>query len=148
MGQGPKSLHKTHLFLVVNNCTKYEKDLSNGRKVMAQTQFGLQMDRQTDKLKPVYPSQLRWQGGIMRHAIKIIWCWHVHWERHGNTKVITTESDWGSRWSSVFEGYQIGKPKHFLRGSNIPDDNFLLGSEAPCLISIKLKQITLPKRQH
>ena len=38
MGQGQKLLYTTHL-LVVNNCTKYEKDPSNGRKVTGWTQF-------------------------------------------------------------------------------------------------------------
>ena len=32
MGQGQKSLYMTHLLLVVNICTRYGKDPSNGRK--------------------------------------------------------------------------------------------------------------------
>ena len=36
-GQGQKSFHTTQLLLVVNICTKREKDPSSGRKVTALT---------------------------------------------------------------------------------------------------------------
>ena len=48
MDQGQKLLYMTHLILVVNTCTKYEKDPSNGRKAKARTRIHLQIDRQTD----------------------------------------------------------------------------------------------------
>ena len=35
MGQGQKVLYMTQFLLVVNICTKYEKDPANGRKVTA-----------------------------------------------------------------------------------------------------------------
>ena len=58
-----KSSYMTHLPLVLNTYTAYEKDPSSGRKVMERTQFRLQKDGCMEKVKLVYPPQLCWGEG-------------------------------------------------------------------------------------
>ena len=65
MGQGLMLFYMTKLVLSVNSCTKYENDPSSSSNVIEHTQVRQQtdgcMDRQLDKVKPIYP--LNYTGG-------------------------------------------------------------------------------------
>ena len=58
-----KTLHMIHLLKLLDKMCKYEMDLASIVEDRERTRFCPQtdgpMDRQTDKVKPVYPLQLR-----------------------------------------------------------------------------------------
>ena len=58
-----KSFHGTHLLELLDMMYKHEIDPASIVEDTEQTPFCPQRDGQTDKLKPVYPFQLRWNGG-------------------------------------------------------------------------------------
>ena len=59
-------LHVTHFMKLLDNMCKYKMDQGSIVKDTEWTQFCSQTDRQMDKVKPIYPLQLRWARGITR----------------------------------------------------------------------------------
>ena len=61
-----KSLHETHFLKLLDKMHKYEMDLvsivEDTERTLFCPQTDGQMDRRMDKVKPVYPPQLRWAG--------------------------------------------------------------------------------------
>ena len=57
-----KTQHATDPLKLVDKMCKCEMDLAVIVEDTEWTRFRLQADGRTDKVKPVYPTQLRWQG--------------------------------------------------------------------------------------
>ena len=63
-----QTLHTTHLLKLLDKMCKYEMDLTSIVEDTERTQLCPQMDRRTDKVKPVYPlSTLLKSGGIISY---------------------------------------------------------------------------------
>ena len=89
----------THLMELDDKMCKYEMDLSSIVEETEWTQFGLQIDRQMDKVKPAYP--LKCVGGeykkleISSLFVGGNWGYENNWAGVTTVSIPTLSIDWG-----------------------------------------------------